>query len=311
VHDWKIDPQREDELARAMNGIDPSFGRRATVTGEVRGRLAAAYAQAGRIVDAEFLKPGTADPINESTGAPLDPKARRRWNDVAFIKDMIARTQRDKSEFDKLVLDASHTRPALEQELALRQLLDGDFAGAAKTFATTDATSSKLETDPFVTHIVDCHDCDHAQYAAAPWTHASVAARLAELQRKAAGKGEPAAEAALAIGTALYNMTWYGNARVVLGGTHQSQFETKLAERWYKRAYDLSSNRELKARAAFYGAKAELATLISAQGQPYEEPTGPMPVPQTWYPVVQRYADTHYYREILKECGYYRAWVGK
>jgi hypothetical protein len=68
------------------------------------------------------------------------------------------------------------------------------------------------------------------QYANAPWTHASFAAKLADLARTANGNGEAAANAALALGNALYNVTWYGNARVILGDTHRRR-ETRRPRR--------------------------------------------------------------------------------
>src|SRR5439155_25230821 len=123
-------------------------------------------------------------------------KGKPRWADVTFIKEMIARLSKTSTEFDRFVLASTHTRAHLEQDLAVRYLLDGDFAAAAKTFHTTSAASELLKTDPFVMQVVDCHDCDHEKYATAKWTHANVVDRLVELELKAKGAGEPAAEAA-------------------------------------------------------------------------------------------------------------------
>ena len=307
VIEGKLDAAREDEIARTMTAIDPGFSRLGPVTLDVRGRLAAAYAKAGRIVDAEFLRNGTVDPIDPATGKPVSPVSK--WADLGFLREMIARAGKDKTAFDRFVLAGTYSRPQLELELAMRQVMTGDFAGGSKTLAGSPAASTSLGTDPFVTHVVDCHDCDHAQYGSAPWTHASFVARLAALSRQAAGKGDAAAQAALDLGTGLYNMTWYGNARIVLEGTHQATSDTKLAERWYKRAFDLAASRELKARAAFYAAKAELHGLITAAGfSPYDN-VDVLPVPTTWYPIVKTFADTAYYREILAECGAFRRWA--
>lgn len=302
--DWKISPQREEEMAKAMNAISPEFGRLSTVRDEVRGKLARAYIAAGRIVDAELLKPGSADPRDES--GQRSAKGPSPWASTAFIKQMIARTQQTTSEFDKMVLASSITREALEQELALRYVLDGDFASAARTFQTTHATSQPLGTDPFVIHVVDCHDCDHEKFARAPWTHATFVRRLLDLQVRANTTGEGAAQASLELGNALYNITWAGNARIVLENTHQATTDTSAAERWYKRAFELSKNRELRAKAAFLAAKAEVARKLAAE----TDETRAVPASVTWYPVVKRFADTRYYREILAECGWYRDWAG-
>ena len=123
------------------------------------------------------------------------------------------------------------------------------------------------------------------------------------LGNRIAGRGDRT------IGTGLYNLTWYGNARVVLEGTHHATRDTRPAERWYKRAFDLAASRELKARAAFYAAKAELHALLEASGHDPYEGLSALPVPNTWYPVLQTFSDTAYYREILAECGAFRRWA--
>jgi hypothetical protein len=81
-----------------------------------------------------------------------------------------------------------------------------------------------------------------------------------------------------------------------------------MAARWYKRAYEQGKRREFKAQAAFYAAKAELQVLITKQYQPHEE-AAVLPVPTTWYPVVKTFADTQYYRDVLRECGAFAAWA--
>jgi tetratricopeptide (TPR) repeat protein len=221
---------------------------------------------------------------------------------------MIAQAGRRSTPFERFLLEGSYEQAALEQELALHYLVDGDFATAAKTFQTTKATSNGLGTDPFAIHIVDCHDCDHARYGSSPWTHDSFAARLAELERAAKGSGEAAAAASLEIGNALYNITYYGNARVVLADSHHATNDTRDAEKWYKRAYDLSKNRELKAKAAYLASKAELGRLLNASG-PTWQPLNRLPIPKTWFPIVKQLSDTRYYREVLRECGNFAGWV--
>ncbi|MEZ4398714.1 MAG: hypothetical protein R3B06_01750 [Kofleriaceae bacterium] len=292
------DAKLADELAATMGRIDPGFTRAAALTSTVRAELADAALRDGRVVDAEFLRPDGNGP-------------KVRWSDAGFLAQMVARTGQTKTAFDRFVLGGSYPRPALVRELAARHVLDGKLADAAKLFAAGGAASERLGTDPFALGIRDCHDCDHATYARAPWTHASVVARMATLAVAAAGKGQPAAAAALELGNAYYNLTWYGNARVFLDGTHQATADTAPALRWYKRAYALSKDREFRARAAFFAAKAELAQLLTAAApdhyQYYEAET--LPVPTVWYPMVKRFADTRYYQEILRECGAYAAWA--
>ena len=312
VLDWKINPQREEALAAQMNGIVADFGREAAVSSEVRGKLAPVYAKAGKTVEAEFLEPSTGDAFDR-IGRPTLPRDTKKWADIAFIKQMIAQLDRSTTAFEKFLLtQTTFTKQHLQHDLALRFLLNGDFATSARLFETTPTDSAPLHTDPFVTHIIDSIEDDHQKLANAKWTHATLAARLVELQRAAGGKGEPAAQAAMLLGNALYNITLNGNARIVLRDSHHATHEAHAAEHWYKRAFELSTNRELRAQAAFMAAKAELGSLFDAADQANQaNPSADAVtlIPKTWYPILKGFANTRYYKEVLAECGRFRSWV--
>jgi len=309
VADWKINAPNEQEIATLMRGIDAEFPRMASVRDEVRTKLALAYAAAGKMVDAEFLGHVTRDFFEAN---PLAGKLTTKWESVPMLKEMIARTDRRTTEFDRFVLDQSHVKEDLQRELAVRLTLDGDFQGAKKVFDTSSAKSELLGTDPFVIHVLDCHDCDHEKLGATSrWTHKNVVERLAELDLTAKGGGEQGAQAALAIGNALYNITHHGNARTFTSSTHQSTADARLAERYYKRVYDSSGNRELRAKAAWLAAKAELGTMIYKEQLKRQDEgvdAGSM-IPRTWFPIFARFQSTKYYKEVLAECGRFRDWV--
>ncbi len=315
VFDWKINPAHEDELAKLMLAVEAtkSYDRQEAVHEEVRGRLAKAYLAAGKLVDAEMLDPNTLVPLDEYSSRPTaNPYDRSKWTEAAFIKEMIARLGVTATDFDKFVVHTTITKEQLQRDLALRNLLDGDFAAALKGFDALKLRAAPLHTDPFVIHINDCHDCDHETYVNAAWTPASIANRMATLAKTANGTGEAAAAASLELGNGLYNATWYGNARALTDESHEQTFDTRPAERWYKRAYDLTKDRELKAKAAFLAAKCERdRNLTSAPAPTDQAVNGPDPdvVPHTWYAVLKSYASTRYYKEVLKECGYFAAWT--
>ncbi len=299
---WRLnDGAAEGELAAAMAGIDPGFSRSLALRSDVRGKLAKAYVAAGKLVDAEFLQPGSVDATDPNTGKPI-AKGKPNWNQVTFLNDMIARAQRKTTPFEKFVVEGSFKPQDLQFELGLRHLLDGDFPAAQKIFKTT---SKRWGTDPFVIHIRDCHDCDHAKYEKAKWDHLNVTERLIDLDAKVKLGGEVGAEAALQIGNVLYNLTYWGNARQATAESHQSTEDATLAMKYYRKAFDLSKNRELKAKAAFLASKAELGNLQSSMA---DGSRGGM-IPKTWFPVVKQFANTRYYREVLKECGRFADWV--
>jgi hypothetical protein len=261
------------------------------------------------MVEAEFLAHTTRDFFDAN---PIAGKLQTRWESVPMLKEMIARTDQRTTEFDRFVLDQSHVKEDLQRELAVRLTLDGDFQGAKQIFDTTNAKSELLGTDPFVIHVKDCHDCDHEKLGpTSKWTHKNLVARLAELELIAKGGGEQGAQAALAIGNAVYNITHHGNARTFTGGTHQSTADARLAERYYKKVYDSSGNRELRAKAAWLAAKAELGTMIFKEElkNPDEGIDDADLIPKTWFPIFAKFQSTKYYKEVLAECGRFRSWV--
>ena len=311
VANWKLNPANEAELATLMKDIDPAFGRMHSVTNEVRTKLAIAYAAANKIVDAEFLAHTVTDDFDSGDSA-LQRKINAKWQSVPFLKEMIARTDQRTTEFDRFIVDRSHAKDDLQLELAVRLTLDGDFSGAKDVFDKTMAKSALLKTDPFVIHVIDCHDCDHEKFGEkAKWTHKNLVARLAELELTAKGGGEAGAQAALALGNALYNITHHGNARSFAEPTHQDTTDARLAERYYKKVYDSSGNRELKAQAAWLAAKSELGTLVYKEqtARPEDFIDAGMMMPKTWFKVFAKFSNTKYYKEVLKECGRFRAYV--
>ncbi len=299
---WKADPKLEDELAAALVAVGPDFSRadavRAKVAAMIRPRLLAA----GRRVEAELFGSEQPYAARLSTNlAPLDP---------ATLEGLIARLEKPVTALDKvLVSRTSHTRASLFRDLGVTHVLRGEFEAAHKAFATTPAASARLGTDPFVMRVVDCHDCDHAQYGpTSTWTHARFATRLRDLKAQAAGTGEPAARAALELGIGLYNLTHYGNARSVTEGTPAATFDTAPAEAAFRRAFELTRDKELKAQAAYMAAKCELAQQLSS---PEEEPIDPvyyLPIPQRWFAELTKLGETKYHAEVLGECGHYRRW---
>jgi hypothetical protein len=292
---------RSEEIAKVMRDLDDGYPRLSRVRREVRGALAASYASAGNLVEGEFLLPGLLEATAALTG---------KWQDERFVRALLARARRNATAFDQFLRAGSYSVAELEGELAALQLARGSFAEAAKAYRSGAAPSTKLGTEPFALRVLDCHDCDHVTYAEAPWTHASLAARLAELAQTARGKGAAAGNAALLVGNAMYNLTWYGNARVVLANTHQRLQAPRAAERWFKRAYDLSTDREVRAKAAFFAAKAELGALLAADDRDGGDGRGDtLPIPKTWFPVVESLEDTAYFQEIVRECAHFRRWA--
>ncbi len=301
---WKITRENEKEVATAMLALTKDYPRYSAVRILVRRSLARAYGDAKQRVEAELLLPDSIDPFDVMPRS-FGPTP---WSSQ-LVKDLQAKRAKPTTEWEKFLADGGYTTEDLQRELALAYVTEGDYAAAAKATSWPGA-KTKLGTDPFAIRINDCHDCDHQKYAKAKWTARTTIERMRDLATKAKGTGEPAAAAAVELGNALYNLTWYGNARALLADTHQQTRLPTAALAMYKRAFDLSSKQELKAKAAFLAAKAEIALALEAANQPgtdYENYVSIAPA-KTWYPIFQRYAKTKYHKEVLKECGWYAAW---
>lgn len=296
AHRARLDAKSLDEVAKAAGALKPAFTRYGSVVAEVRGQLGQALERAGRDTDAEFVSPNAY---------------ARAWQSTPFLLRMLARTNRTATPFDQFVLGSGYGRTDLERELAVRQIMSDRFADAANFLAGRSAGDAVLDADPLLARIDGCLDCDlgipeHSQ----PWTLRRLAKELRQFELQARRSGDTAARAALALGTAQYNLTRHGNNRRFVGQTHQATWDASAALRWYQRAYRLATDRELEAQAAFLAAKAERAVAISKSigGDTYLDP---LPLPTHWYPIVHQFADTAYHREVLAECGSYRTWLNQ
>jgi hypothetical protein len=298
AHQGKTDRASLNELAQTMLTQDARFPNSSPVSSEVRTLVAAALGRKGSVIDAEFLSPGASK-------LPASG-----WQKPEFLKLMLARTKQKNTAFDRFVLSGTYTRQGLELEMALYLLLHDQFAAAKPWLARQAAGTLDLNTDPFVTHIKDCFECDSGARRSDgnAWTLPALIEQLNRLAARANKTGDAAARASLELGTALYNLTLMGNARSLAKSTHQATHDTSAALHWYRRAYALARDRELKAKAAFLAAKAERGTLIEKQLATPSRGAEDLPLPMTWFPVVKTFADTAYHREVLAECGTYRTW---
>ncbi len=267
-----------------------------------RVRLAALYRQKGDVVTSLCLN-DLHDP------AYLDPRQIDRL--VQYME------KPNKTAFESLAASMYPVPVSELRELkALNALYRGDLKTAAKLFeAVSPKQELSLNADPFLIHIQDCHDCD-AEAQGSRYTKVQLVRRMAEMLGQAEANPAKAPELYFEIGNALYNITYYGNSRAMYGtrGFHFAEvpptFDTSHAEAYYRKALELSRNREFQAKAAFMAAKCELGAFYNSRGQ--WNPGVPDFKAGVWFHKLRdSYSDTRYYQEIIRECGYFRTFVGK
>jgi hypothetical protein len=201
-----------------------------------------------------------------------------------------------------------------------------DFEGALSIYSKHPKTgATELLGNPFNYRKVDCHDCDHALPQKVKYNKRSFAAKMLELKAKGddlnMAKEERSTNYFL-FANGLYNMTYYGNARMVsvtaVDWEVASQMRMKpedetvlsgnpyhdcsAAETYYLKAKVLSSSREMQAKCLWMAAKCEHNIWLETE---YTDETGDF-VAGNYYRLLQKeFIDTKYYSEIIQECGYF------
>lgn len=196
-----------------------------------------------------------------------------------------------------------------------------DWVNANAAFSRhPDAGSLSTYGDPFLIHTIDCHDCDHQLANSIKYTKRTFTLKMLELSRKIKSEKvkQKKSELCFQYANGLYNMTWYGNARVLSStNLHYSEddyyltaeeienrpyFSCREAGKWYEEARALSTNMEFGAKCAWMAAKCEhnewLNTLSVDENMAFRA--------GDYFNLLKtRYSTTSYYREILNECGYF------
>ena len=211
----------------------------------------------------------------------------------------------------------------LQELKAINELYAGNFERSVELFGLAGKVSERLlDADPFMIHIKDCHDCDfetpHTKY-----TKYTFAQKMLDLSQKANSNSIEAAAASFELANGLYNMSYYGNGRMAYTTRHDNfkpypsenysqefTLNMDLAEKYYRRAMELSSNKEFKAKAIFMASKAEQNRYYYTHDRNGED--GVDIHPGVYFKMLKdSYADTQYYQDIIKECGYFRTYINK
>lgn len=193
-----------------------------------------------------------------------------------------------------------------------------------------------LPGNPFNGRLVDCHDCDHAAPQKQKFTPLSFLQTLYTMDNEIKD-GKNLYRNAYAIANAYYNITYYGNARlfyesdiVATGPTGryyyqgEERMDDKLtsmqrAIKYYELARKNAATDEQRARCTFMLSKCALNEIYNdpAFNNPEKiaDVKASQPVIDAYYKYFAelkgKYNNTAYYKEALKECGYFRDYVGR
>jgi hypothetical protein len=202
-----------------------------------------------------------------------------------------------------------------------------DFKEAQAIYAKDpQAGTQGLFGNPFNHRIVDCHDCDHLMKKTVTYTKRSFVDKMLAIAADIENNPDSKARAfsAFTYASGLYNMTWYGNARVVHSTAVSmdyfdsnrfsywddadkpatgSYYDCLPAQKYYLMALEGSRDKEFQAKCVWMAAKCEhnhwLETEYQARGEDAFR-SG-----EYFRKLRNEFADTRYYQSVLSECGYF------
>jgi hypothetical protein len=309
-----VDRASEDLLARELSWLgayskQPANFRALNLNQWLLTQLGTSYAQAGDNVRSLMLNDRAKD---------------LSYRDPNAVKAILAFRARAASSFDHfLVKHYDYSEGQLRQLQALASLYKGDLAAATAYLrqAGPAAENSPVYANAFSGRIVDCHDCEQQEKPIS--TVGALVAKMVSLTVDANGTGEPAAKASLLLGNAYYNISYYGNGRAVFDTPHSNlsddffedgrkdnflTLNMDLANHFYDRAFSLSQDKELRAQATFLAAKAEQNRYYNT----HNVDDGSDIHPGKYYQILKSsFSDTDYFKEVIRECGYFRTWMEK
>jgi hypothetical protein len=148
--------------------------------------------------------------------------------------------------------------------------------------------------------------------------------KLQEMEKNISQNSDVYSNAVL-VGNAFYNMSHYGNSRVfyegaIIGsdmccvGSLDSAFvnmltNMKLSEKYYQIALSAATTDEQKAKVTYLLAKCERNDHYntSVPGGPWDEPS--VYFAADHFKQLKQFSNTQYYKEVIKECGYFKSYL--
>jgi hypothetical protein len=324
----KIDSKAETEMVDALNWLADLRDQKDTVTNlryqralnESINGLANRYKKQGDLLKSNCFQSSTA--------------FYAKNENIEALKSLLGK--KSKSPFERAMLRYyPFDLGDLYYHQGLMQVYQEKTDAAIALFEKSDGKASyELLANPFNSRINDCHDCDFAAVQAKKYTAVSL------LQTIKAIKGEIAAGKNLytnnyLLGNVYYNITHYGNARdfyqtEITGSDATSAMDIpkefrrpftsgKIAEKYYLQARAAASTSTQKARCTFMAAKCERNDIynLTYNDQANEKKYywdfnfETIPFGKYFAELHTQYSNTPYYKEILKECGYFKSYVDK
>ena len=249
-------------------------------------------------------------------------------SNVEALKAFLGKS--NKTPYEQLCAHLSTTQYAdiFEYQAVLLTMSDRLDEALTAMKQVPSAATAILPGNPFNARIVDCHDCDHEATQKIKYSKLAFLQKLKELKDKIAAGADVYTNAIL-MANAQYNITQYGNARVfyegrVFGSDHSeprsidsvfrmSLMDMTTAMKYYLFALSVAQTDEQRAKCQYLLAKCQRnewynKNIFSKDDYDYNYSI-PNFAALDGFKALKQYPTTQYYKEVLKECGYFRSFI--
>jgi hypothetical protein len=238
-----------------------------------------------------------------------------------------------KTAYEQFCVDLSSVKLEHLFEYQAIRLCYADSLDAAIAFMEKAGNGAGIELagNPFNGKIQDCHDCDHTAPQKIKYSKLAFLQKMKEMKDKIA-KGEEVFTNALLLANAHYNISYFGNARFfyegrIIGEGFSSAFYINdvfrptlinmgMATRYYTLALQNAGNDEQKAKCQYMLAKCQRNQwynqhIYADKSKQYQDEGMVNLASLAGFKALQQYPNTQYYKDVLRECGYFRMYTGK
>ncbi len=187
-------------------------------------------------------------------------------------------------------------------------------------------SDTELPANPFNGKIKDCNDCEHAIKQKVKYTKLSFLKKVKEMQENIK-QGKDVYNNALLLGNAFYNASYFGSIRAfyynkiineysyIISKDHYSTLlSMENAKKYYLLAQKNAQTDEQKAKIAYMLAKVERNEYYNEEYYyKGENEADENKAFRNWkgFQELKKYPNTQYYKEVIKECEYFKKVVKK
>ena len=278
--------------------------------------LSSLYKSQGNHVFSEILSPSTNYYINQNN-----------------IDKMIEYfTKKDMSSWDSILIGQyEFTLSDLYDYVSIKNtyIYPENLDKAIYFMELSQHSNDTLDCDPFLGRIKDICECTEGNVPNIRFTKLDLLRRMKDLQLLIA-KGERTYEHYLALGNAFYNITYFGNSRefyfnaiinnygIYIDPLYKSWLlNSSIANTYFNNALQVANNNEQKALCVYMMSKCERNTFYTERyyedgylRDSYNQDTNYL----AWNGFVKlknEYSHTSFYKQVIKECGYFKSYISK